>query len=153
MLLTSCGTMEQRICTDLDLKAWYVIWCNLNVHWFANSLVVTKCYYFISCKLAVSTLSTVISFLPLQADLKVISDAKGGTFYRDHLPLLGISVWIINPLHPIISMHILHTALYTCLKVLNRRICLTVKSSLVVDHFLYSYNLNVWFMGDIIRRN
>ena len=113
------------------------------MHWFANSLVVTKCYYFISCKLAVSILSTAISFLPLQADLKVISDAKGGTFYRDHLPLLGISVLIMDPLHPIISMHILHTALYTCLKVLNRRICLTVKSSLVVDHFLYSYNLNV----------
>lgn len=25
----------------------------------------------------------------LQADLKVVNDAKGGTVYRDHLPLLG----------------------------------------------------------------
>ena len=24
-----------------------------------------------------------------QADLKVVNDAKGGTVYRDHLPLLG----------------------------------------------------------------
>ncbi len=24
-----------------------------------------------------------------QADLKVVNDAKGGTIYRDHLPLLG----------------------------------------------------------------
>ena len=34
----------------------------------------------------------------------------------------------INPLHPNISMHILHTVLYTFLKVLTRRICLTIKS-------------------------
>ena len=25
----------------------------------------------------------------LQADLKVVNDAKGGSVYRDHLPLLG----------------------------------------------------------------
>ena len=25
----------------------------------------------------------------LQSDLKVVNDSKGGTFYRDHLPLLG----------------------------------------------------------------
>ena len=24
-----------------------------------------------------------------QSDLKVLTDAKGGSFYRDHLPLLG----------------------------------------------------------------
>ena len=35
----------------------------------------------------------------------------------------------INPLHPNISMHILHTVLHTFLKVLKRRICFTVKSS------------------------
>ena len=28
-------------------------------------------------------------FLIIQADLKVVNDAKGGTVYRDHLPLLG----------------------------------------------------------------
>ena len=27
--------------------------------------------------------------LYFQADLKVVNDAKGGSFYRDHLPLLG----------------------------------------------------------------
>ena len=50
---------------------------------------------------------------------------------------------MIHPLHPNISMHILHTVLYTFLKGLKRRICLTVKSSLVVDHFSYSHALNV----------
>ena len=34
----------------------------------------------------------------------------------------------INPLHPNISMYILHTVLYTFPKVLTRRICLTIKS-------------------------
>ena len=33
-----------------------------------------------------------------------------------------------NPLHPIISMHILHTVLYTFPNVPARRICLTIKS-------------------------
>ena len=36
----------------------------------------------------------------------------------------------LSPLHPNISMHILHTVLYTFLKVLTRRICLTIKSFL-----------------------
>ena len=35
---------------------------------------------------------------------------------------------IINPLHPNINMHILHTVLYKCPKVLIRRICLTIYS-------------------------
>ena len=39
-----------------------------------------------------------------------------------HLPLT------LGPLQPNISMHILHTVLYTFLKVLTRRICLTIKS-------------------------
>ena len=32
------------------------------------------------------------------------------------------------PLHPSVNMHILHTVLYTFLKVLTRRICLTIKN-------------------------
>ena len=35
---------------------------------------------------------------------------------------------LFNPFHLNISMHILHTVLYTFPKVLTRRICLTVKS-------------------------
>ena len=36
----------------------------------------------------------------------------------------------LNPLHPNISMHILHTVLYTFPKELTRRICLTIKDFL-----------------------
>ena len=35
---------------------------------------------------------------------------------------------LINPLHPNISVHILHTVLYTFTKVLMRRTCLIIKS-------------------------
>ena len=35
---------------------------------------------------------------------------------------------LINPLHPMISMHILHNVLYTFPKMLTRRIWLTIKS-------------------------
>ena len=34
----------------------------------------------------------------------------------------------MNPLHPNISMHILHTVLFTFTKVPTRRICITIKS-------------------------
>ena len=34
---------------------------------------------------------------------------------------------VFNPLHPKISMHILHTVLYTFPNMLARRICLTIK--------------------------
>ena len=47
----------------------------------------------------------------------------------------------INPLHPNISIHILHSLLYTFTIVLTRRICLTIKASLSGDHFLYSHGL------------
>ena len=33
---------------------------------------------------------------------------------------------LFNPLHPNISMHILHTFIYTFTKVLTRRICLAI---------------------------
>ena len=59
----------------------------------------------------------------------------------------------INPLHPNISMHILHNVFHTFAKVLTRRICLTIKVLLVVDDFLDSLGPNVCFMGDSVRRN
>ena len=51
----------------------------------------------------------------------------------------------INPLHPKISMPILHTALHTFPNVLTRRICLAIKSFFcwLFDHFLYSHDPNV----------
>ena len=35
---------------------------------------------------------------------------------------------VIHPLHPTISMHILHTVLYTFPRLLRRRICLPIRS-------------------------
>ena len=58
----------------------------------------------------------------------------------------------LNPLHPTISMHILHTALQTFPKVLTRRICLLIKSFFRWWSFLYSHDLNVLFRGDIVGR-
>jgi hypothetical protein len=47
-----------------------------------------KIYFFtfIKKKITYSIVNMSVSF---QADLKVVNDAKGGTVYRDHLPLLG----------------------------------------------------------------
>ena len=55
--------------------------------------------------------------------------------------------------HLKISMHILHTVLYTFPYILTRRIFQYLIASLVGDHFLYSHHLKVWFRGYIVRRN
>ena len=47
---------------------------------------------------------------------------------------------LLNPLHPNINMHILHTIIHTFLIILTRRICLKIKS--LVYHLLYSQGLN-----------
>ena len=48
-----------------------------------------------------------------------------------------------NALDQNTSMHILHTFLYISPKLLTWRICLTINSSLLDDHFLYFCDLNV----------
>ena len=52
--------------------------------------------------------------------------------------MIVLLYYTLNPLHPNISMYILHTILFTFPKVLTRRIYFTIKSFLVGDHFLYS---------------
>ena len=49
----------------------------------------------------------------------------------------------VNPLHLLVSIHILHTVVGTYFIMPIRRICLTIKSFLVGDHFFYSCNLCV----------
>ena len=48
-----------------------------------------------------------------------------------------------NPLHPYISMHILHTVLYIFPKEEEGEVVDRSKASLVADNFLYSHDLNV----------
>ena len=63
----------------------------------------------------------------------------------------------INPLHSNISMHILHTILYTFPKVLKREKLFNNQELLLLvvvdDHFLYFPDRNVWFRDDLVRRN
>ena len=46
----------------------------------------------------------------------------------DHIIDTDSDLPTLNTLHPNISMHILHTVLYTFPKVLTRTICLSIKS-------------------------
>ena len=52
-----------------------------------------------------------------------------------------------SPFRLVVSMHILHTVLYTLVKELTNRSCLTIKNQkfilLVSDHFLHSRRLNI----------
>ena len=69
-------------------------------------------------------------FVPLNIKKKIVPDH----FYDSVNPstrklpqkFLPLKSKHFNSLHPNINMHILHTVLYTFLKVLTRRICLTV---------------------------
>ena len=51
-----------------------------------------------------------------------------GTKYKWVEKINLFMIETLNPLHPKINIHILHTALYTYPKVLTRRICLPIKS-------------------------
>ena len=53
-------------------------------------------------------------------------------------PLLQESFYT---LHPNISKDILHTVPQTFLKLLSRRICVTINSFFSTDNFVYSHNL------------
>ena len=80
---------------------------------------------------------------------------KWSTFLR--VPLVR-KVWCnkelfsFHPLHPHISIHILHTLLYMFPLVWIRRICFTIKASQVGNHFLYSCDINEWFSSITARR-
>ena len=57
-------------------------------------------------------------------------------------------VWLcllLNPLHPHINVHILCTALYTCLKVMTRRIWWKIKS-LIFSFWSFPLFLYLWFV-------
>ena len=60
--------------------------------------------------------------------------------------------FFFNPLHPNISLHILHTVLYTFPTELKRRICLTITSfnlELVIPSFILVCDSEVILLGDL----
>lgn len=57
------------------------------------------CFFFLcfeNLKIVILCSANLIMSFLLQADLKVVNDAKGGSFYRDHLPLLGETLKYFN---------------------------------------------------------
>ena len=58
----------------------------------------------------------------------------------------------INPFHTDISMHILHTVLFTFPKLLQVEFVWQSRVSLIGVHFLCISDLNMWFRGDMVRR-
>ena len=59
----------------------------------------------------------------------------------------------LNHLHHNISMHILHTLLYTFLWHWQGECALSSKAFLSSDHFLYSLDLNVWFSSETVWKS
>ena len=90
-----------------------------------------------------------ISALTLFLKLRTGSREHSKNAFSPENLLLG-SFSISHPLNPNISMYILHTVLYTLLKVLTRRICLTINSFFSWWSFLYSRDL-IWLSGGIVK--
>ena len=67
--------------------------------------------------------------------------------------VIVINFLILCTFNATISMHFLLDVLYTFPMLLSRRICITIKTFLVGDHFLYSHDLYVSFSHDAVRRN
>ena len=59
--------------------------------------------------------------------------------------MLTIQYKQVNPLHPNISMHILHSSLNVSYVADKENLFTNQELYLVGDHFLYSCHLNVWF--------
>ena len=67
--------------------------------------------------------------------------------------VIVINFLILCTFNATISMHFIHDVLYTVPILLRRRICITIKTFLVGDHFLYSHDLYVSCSHDAVRRN
>ena len=67
--------------------------------------------------------------------------------------LVTLQFRLLNPLHPNISLQVLHSVLYTFPMILRKRIWLTIKSFLGFNHFLYSHDHNVWLKAGTVGRN
>ena len=72
-------------------SAAYVIWDNSakNLYRVGFEGMVRNVLYYRYCSKLTPLTSFYWCMCRLKADLKVVNDAKGGTVYRDHLPLLG----------------------------------------------------------------
>ena len=78
-----------------------------------------------------------------------IKDTSFSFLYYFMTVYITICKYYLSTLHILMSVWIfsIHFLRYW------QGICSTFKASLVGDHFLYSHDLNMWFRGDIVRRN
>lgn len=64
----------------------------------------------------------------------------------------SLDIMLFSPEHSNTSIHILHTVLRRFLKFADKGNFL-IRTSVVVDHFLNSCDLNVGFRGVVLKRN
>ena len=82
--------------------------------------------YFVNCRYIVSFFSSKPNKIYYSSCFDLKWFGSRWSSIKPNQKLRGSS--FLNSLHPNISMHILHTVLYTFPKVLTRRICLLIKS-------------------------
>ena len=138
MLETKLSLVNQRFCLEL-----FQVW-----HPYKSAIETTLSV----CTIRKYILLTLIKILESRNKLQDSRWRKWKLcLLLSKIFLYFLRVLVIGPLHPNISLQVLHTFLHTFPNVMTRRICLTIKS-LIDDRFLYSHDLNVWFKGDIVRR-
>ena len=101
--------------------------------WWTQSCQGKFQYIMSSCKRAIKVFTCLLFFLLLSfptcwcCKYVLGSKKKKKKEFMTKQLNTSCSFFSLNPLHPNISMHILHTALYTFPKVLTGRICLPIK--------------------------
>ena len=84
------------------------------------------------------------------SDKRLVGCHGGKDIVRKNYFRSAVYAWLargfcVNPVHPNISIYILHTVLYTFPKVLTKRICLTIKSFFSC----WSFPRVFWFWGEV----
>ena len=129
---------------------------SLSSTWSTTRTVVTKEYCNINEYDSVICFGAIFSWLSgvsyFQLVLAVL--VKKNLYYLFNQSNAFTNFEIGTSIFPQVALYtLLSECIVSILFCIHFLICLTVRASLVGDHFLYSHDLNVWFRGDIVRRN
>ena len=153
------------VITNHTPEFWYVVfvrwWCEEN----CTSKLPLEFYFYFKKNIVFNGLyllfSLTVDRLVHTMEREVLANlhwciTHQGNFIHHHKHyikfIIGISL-SINPLHPKISVHILHIVSVQLLRCWQREFVYQSWEYSVGDHFLYSHDLTVWCRGYTVGRN
>ena len=154
------------VITNHTPEFWYVVF--INRWWYeenCTSKLPLEFYFYFKKNIVFNEVyllfSLTVDRLVLTMEREVLANlhwciTHQGNFIHHHKHyikfIIGISL-SINPLHPKISVHILHIVSVQLLRCWQREFVYQSWEYSVGDHSLYSHNLTVWCRGYTVGRN